>query len=96
MCFLLKIAATVYNFLLTGDECRPMFMHHQKLARLKFLLPFFDSASKCIQMSTNKPSIESVVLEIAPQIVRKYLEIVTFYTKTVTNENSNDIDLKNY
>ena len=55
-----------------------------------------DSVSKCIQMSTDRPSIESVVLEIPPQIVRKYLEIATFYTKTVTSENSNDIDWKNY
>ena len=66
MYYLLKIAATLYNFLFTGDEYRYMFICHQKLTKLKFLLPFFDSASKCIQMSTNKPSIESVVLEIAP------------------------------
>ena len=37
---------------------------------------------KCIQMSTNKPIIDSLVLEIAPWICKEYLQMLSFlYSK---------------
>ena len=41
-----------------------------------------------IQMSTNKPSIISVVLEIPPLILRKSDQFWTFYTKVVASMRS--------
>ena len=44
----------------------------QKISNLKFLLLYLDSAWKCIQISTNKPSIGSVFIKIALVGLRKY------------------------
>ena len=58
---------------LQGDvECRRqtnIFLLFQKLSKIKFSLPYWIQHEKCIQMSTNKPSIGVVVLEIAIQIL---------------------------
>ena len=46
-----------------------IFLLFQKLSKIKFSLPYWIQHEKCIQMSTNKPSIGVVVLEIAIQIL---------------------------
>ena len=70
MCYLLKIAAAVYNSLFVAAECSGVgkcshFVKTSQSIEIQFLLPFFG-------FSTNKSSVESVVFEIGSWICRKY------------------------
>ena len=49
-----------------------------KWKKIHFTCHIWIDNEKCIQMSTNKPSISSVVLEIAPWIWRKICQILIF------------------
>ena len=60
-------------------EDRSEFFNFKKKIN-KFSLPYLDSIQhqKCIPMSTNKPSIGSVILVIALVILGKFCQILIF------------------
>ena len=57
---------------MSSADDRPKFSNFfQKFLNFSFLFLYLDSASKYIQMGTNKPSIGPIFLEIASVILEK-------------------------
>ena len=69
----------------TKTEYQPLFHQKQNETKKKtiFYCYIWNQYEICIQMSTNKPSIGLVILEIAPWNLKKYFKSQFLLTKIV-------------